>query len=103
NDRDLVEMVLPNTPKPFPGLNLKEQRAKFEEAGFQILEEGEAYLPIRFYDIGAFVWFAHIIEWEFPNFSVDNCFTQLLALQQRIEETGYIEGEIHRYMIVAQK
>ncbi|MBQ9987091.1 MAG: class I SAM-dependent methyltransferase [Erysipelotrichales bacterium] len=103
NDRDLVEMVLPNTPKPFPGLNLKEQRAKFEEAGFQILEEGEAYLPIRFYDIGAFVWFAHIIEWEFPNFSVDNCFTQLLALQHRIEETGYIEGEIHRYMIVAQK
>ena len=26
NDRDLVEMVLPNTDKPFPHLNLKEQK-----------------------------------------------------------------------------
>ena len=74
NDRDLVEMVLPDTEKPFPHLNLREQKKAFEEAGFAILEEAEAYRPVRFYDVGAFVWFAHIIEWEFPGFSVDGCF-----------------------------
>ena len=31
NDRDLVEMVLPNTEKPFPHLNLTEQRKAFED------------------------------------------------------------------------
>ena len=103
NDRDLVELVLPGTEKPFPHLNLREQRRRFEDAGFQILQADEAYRPIRFYDVGAFVWFARIIEWEFPGFSVDRCFPQLCGMQEAIEKTGKIEGTIHRYLIVAKK
>ena len=103
NDRNLVEMVLPNTQKPFPHLNLKEQREIFENAGFHIIRAEEAFRPIRFYDVGAFVWFAHIIEWEFPGFSVERCFDSLLKIQKSIEDTGYIEGTIHRYLIVAKK
>ncbi len=68
NDRDLVERVLPGLPKPFPHLNLTEQRKAFEQAGFRIIRGEEAYQPIRFYDVGAFVWFARIIQWEFPIF-----------------------------------
>lgn len=103
NDRDLVEMVLPDTEKPFPHLNLREQRQAFVNAGFHIVEEAEAYRPIQFYDVGAFVWFAHIIEWEFPGFSVDRCFKQLLKMQEIIESGKPIEGTIHRYLIVARK
>jgi SAM-dependent methyltransferase len=103
NDRDLVEQVLPNTKRPFPHLNLKEQKKVFEDAGFEIMEGEEAYRPIKFYDVGAFVWFARIIEWEFPEFSVDRCFERLLELQKAIEDVGRIEGTIHRYLIVARK
>ena len=103
NDRNLVEMVLPNTSKPFPHLNLKEQREIFENAGFHIIRAEEAFRPIRFYDVGAFVWFAHIIEWEFSGFSVERCFDFLLKMQKSIENTEYIEGTIHRYLIVAKK
>ena len=103
NDRDLVKMVLPDAEEPFPHLNLAEQRAAFEAAGFLITEADEAFRPIRFYDIGALVWFARIIEWEFPGFSVSSCFNRLLELQSVIEEKGYIEGTTHRYLIVARK
>ena len=96
-------MVLPETRKPFPHLNLKEQREVFENAGFRIIRAEEAYRPIKFYDVGAFVWFAHIIEWEFPDFSVDKCFYQLLKMQKEIEDKGKVEGTIHRYLIVAKK
>lgn len=85
NERDLVEMVLPGIERPFPHLNLKKQRRVFEDAGFYIIGAEEAYRPIKFYDIGAFVWFAHIIEWEFRDFSVDKCFEQLLKMQKIIE------------------
>ncbi|MGN0596699.1 MAG: class I SAM-dependent methyltransferase [Ruminiclostridium sp.] len=102
NDRDLVEMVLPNTPKPFPDLNLPIQKAAFEESGFQIIRAEEAFRPIRFYDVGSFVWFARIIQWEFPGFSVDKCFERLLKMQQIVDEQGVIEGTIHRYLIVAR-
>lgn len=103
NDRDLVEMVLPDVPKPFPHLNIKEQREAFEKAGFEIIRAEEAYRPIKFYDVGAFVWFARIIEWEFPGFSVDKCFDELLEMQKILDRDGKVEGTIHRYLIVARK
>ena len=103
NDRDLVRMVLPEVELPFPGHSLSVQREAFEKAGFEILQGEEAFRPIRFYDVGAFVWFARIIVWEFPGFTVDRCFDRLLQLQQKIEETGVIEGTTHRYLIVARK
>lgn len=103
NDRDLVEMVLPNTANPFPHLNLKEQRKAFIDAGFKIIKSDEAYRSIEFYDVGAFVWFAHIIEWEFPDFSVDKCFDKLLKMQKIINETGKIKGTTHRYLLVVKK
>lgn len=103
NDRDLVRMVLPNVEKPFPHMNLTDQKQVFVNAGFQILDEAECYCPMKFYDIGAFVWFARIIQWEFPGFSVDSCFEQLLNMQDQIEKAGYIEGTVHRYMMVAKK
>ena len=103
NDRELVELVLPGTKKPFPHMNLREQKQVLEAAGFQIVEEAEAFCPIRFYDVGAVVWFARVIEWEFPGFSVDACLEQLLEMQQKIERDGYVEGTVHRYLIAARK
>ena len=103
NDRELVEMVLPGTPKQFPDLNLHKQQKVFEAAGFEILQAEEAFLPIKFFDVGAFVWFARIIEWEFPDFSVDKCFDKLLKMWKMIEEQGEVTGTTHRYLIVARK
>ena len=96
-------MVLPDVPAPFPELELSIQRKKFEEAGFEIIRAEEVFKPIRFYDVGAFVWFAHIIVWEFPGFSVEKCFDKLLEIQEVIDKNGFVEGTIHRYLIVAKK
>ena len=103
NDRELVEMVLPDVEKPFPELYLSKQQKSFEEAGFEILRAEEAFRPIKFFDVGAFVWFARIIQWEFPDFSVERCFDQLVEMQRVIEEKGCVEGTTHRYLIVARK
>ena len=103
NDRELIELLMPGTLKPFNDLNLEEQKRNFESAGFSVLHGEETYRPIRFFDVGALVWFARIIEWEFPDFSVDKCFYQLLKMQKEIEDKGKVEGTIHRYLIVAKK
>lgn len=102
NDRDLVNLVLPEIAQPYCGLNADTQKRAFASAGFEILEADEAFRPIEFYDVGAFVWFAHIIEWEFPGFSVDRCFEHLLKLQQKIDSEGKISGTIHRYLLIAK-
>jgi SAM-dependent methyltransferase len=103
NDRELVNLLLPGIPKPFNGLNLEEQSKNFQKANFTILRGEEAYRPIRFLDIGALIWFAKIIEWEFPDFSVEKCYKELLQAQKILENTGSVDGTIHRYLMVAQK
>ena len=101
NDRELVNLLMPGVPVPFPEITLKEQAERFRQAGFTIREQNEVYLPIRFSDVGALVWFAKVIEWEFPDFSVDRCTEQLLNAEQICREQGYLEGRIHRFYLVA--
>ena len=84
-------------------MNLKLQSRTLTGAGFEIMEKGEAFRPIRFFDVGALVWFAKIIEWEFPGFSVDGCLDRLFAAQDLLESHGSVDGTIHRYMMAARK
>lgn len=103
NDRALIEFLLPGSEKVFRGMNLTEQKKLFEKTGFEILMSDEAFMPIEFYDVGALVWFAKVIEWEFPDFSVNRCFERLLKAQRIVEQEGCLKGSSHRYLIVARK
>ena len=103
NDRELVELLLPGTKPPFPEQYLSIARKKLEQAGFSILRGEEAFRPIVFYDVGALVWFAWIIQWEFPGFSVEKDLPRLLRAQELLERDGSLSGRIHRFLLVAQK
>ena len=104
NDRELVELLLPEgSPLPFPDATLEIQSRLFEKTGFRILRGEETFRPIKFFDVGALVWFARIIEWEFPDFSVEKHFDNLLKAQKLLDKNGSVDGTIHRYLIIAQK
>lgn len=103
NDRALVRLLCGDLPPAFPEQHLAIVEEKFRRAGFTLLRGQEAFTPIRFYDVGAFVWFARIIQWEYPGFSVDTHFDRLLEAQQLLETLGVIEGLTHRFFLIAQK
>ncbi len=104
NDRDLVELLLEDAGTlPFPEQYLQIATEKFQKAGFYIVEKQECFRPIKFFDVGALVWFAHIIEWEFPGFSVDSCLNGLFAAQHLLDANGCVEGKIHRFLLIARK
>ena len=103
NDRELVELLCGKTEVPFPDQYLKLVTRKFEDAGFAILQGEEVFRPIRFFDVGALVWFARIIQWEFPGFFVDTHLERLLCAQKILEEQGSVDGSIRRFLLVAQK
>ena len=103
NDRELVALLCGKTELPFPDQYADKAAKAFQAAGFSILRQEECFRPIRFYDVGALVWFARIISWEFPGFSVDTHMENLLKVQQILEENGCIEAKTHRFLIIAQK
>lgn len=53
--------------------------------------------------VGAIVYYATVIPWEFPNFSVSECLPRLQQLGQLIETQGSISTFEDRFMIVARK
>ena len=101
NDRDLVELLIGNIDIPFPEAYLNIARQEFTDNGFDIIEEAEVYRPIEFYDVGALVWFARIIDWEFPGFEVEKYQKNLFKAQEILEKEGVIKGRIHRYYFAA--
>lgn len=103
NDRELVRLLCGDAPVPFPEQQLDLAREKLEKARFRVLQAEECFRPIRFYDVGALVWFARVIPWEFPNFSVDTHLPRLETAQSLLEAHGYLHGTTHRFLLVAQK
>ena len=103
NDRELVDMLLPDAKMQYSGNNLAVQSELFRNAGFEIVEQNEVFRPVKFFDTGALVWFAKIIEWEFIDFSVSKCFDRLLEAERIIHEKGSVDGRIHRFCFVAMK
>lgn len=103
NERELVKLLCGEMPMPFPEQYADKAEGAFQKAGFSILRKEECFKPIRFYDVGALTWFARVLPWEFPDFSVDTHLEKLFDAQRVLEETGYIEGRTHRFLLVAKK
>ena len=103
NDRDLSQRLIKDFTPQFPLHTLEHNNEMLRRSGFTIQESQEAFTPVRFFDVGALVYFAKIIEWEFPNFSVANSLDSLCQCQKEIENKGFVQGKEHRFIIVAQK
>ena len=74
-----------------------------KELGFQIVDTDEAVYPVKVYDVGALVFMAKIIIWEYPGFSVQTHLDKLVDCQKEIEDKGFLEATGHRFLIVARK
>lgn len=70
---------------------------------FKLLESDECFSDMKFLKMEAFIEFAKIIEWEFPNFSVEKTYDKLLLLQEQIQNHGYFTLKEHRFYVLAQK
>lgn len=102
NNYDLSKLLIPGYHRPYPHNTLKQVAGDFEKAGFEIEQRYESFPYLRFYDVGALVYYAKIISWEFPGFSVERCFDTLYSLHKQIEQQGYVQTNEHRFLIVAR-
>ncbi len=103
NNHDLAKRLIPGCAPSFPEHTLSANVRLLEAAGFEVIRREEAFPRVRFYDVAALVYFAGIIEWEFPGFSVDTSFEHLISLQEELEAIGHIDGTEHRFLIAAAK
>lgn len=103
NDREFINLLYQKElPLAFTEQYLEKAKEKFVSENFEIIESYECKKPIIFYDTEALIWFAKIIEWEFQDFSVDNCLDGLLKAHSIIKDQGFVKAHTHRFFLVAK-
>lgn len=102
NNEFLSKKLINDFVPQYPYLKLNYAIEELKENSFEALYKNEFFPYLRFYDVGAIVYFAKVIEWEFPGFSVDNCFDKLCKIHEELKEKPYIESYEHRYIVVAK-
>ena len=102
NNETLSKALLKDFSSSFPENTLDTRLKEVRKNGFETFYAQEFFPFLRFKDVGAIVYFAKIIEWEFPNFSVDSCFKELCELNEEIKDKGYFESIEHRFIIVCR-
>jgi SAM-dependent methyltransferase len=83
--------------------NLESAVQELESARFHILEQQEDIQFYRFYDVGAVAYFMKAIPWIIDDFEIDKYRDQLWELHIQIQENGFYDTPLHRFIIVAQK
>ncbi len=103
NNNALSSRLIDGFVPQFPNHNLSNSVNTLEKAGFNIVFAKEEFPKAEFFDIGAVVYYAKIIEWEFPDFSVERCFNKLCDMYNDFLTDGKIITYQHRFMIAARK
>ncbi|MBS3741769.1 MAG: methyltransferase domain-containing protein [Candidatus Cloacimonetes bacterium] len=76
---------------------------QLEEAGFEIIEAKEDFPFLRFFDIGAVVYYLKAVPWQIPDFSIKKYYNKLKNLHKKIMKNDYLDIKEHRFLIVAKK
>ncbi len=76
---------------------------QLQEAGWHILEQREDHPIMRFYGVGAIVYYLKAIPWQIPDFTIEKYFQHLIAIHNFIEKQGYLDMHMHRFLILALK
>ena len=103
NNFSLSQYLDPKYLPAFPDNTLLNTLTKLEENGFQILKAQQAFPVLKFLDVGAIVYYASVIPWEFPKFSVKDSFEALCGLQKLIEKQKYVLTYEDRFLVVGRK
>lgn len=100
---DLNHLLQAEINPEFIHWNLAYAVEKLEKEGFTITEKDEAFPFLRFYDVGAIIYYLKAIPWQVPNFSVERYKDCLREIHDLIGKNGYVEVRTHRFYIVARK
>ena len=102
NDCEL-NLWLNAEPSYYSNWSLRSAVNSLREVGLTIVEAKDDISRTRFYDVGAIVYYLKAISWQIPDFSVEKYFDRLAALQDIINQQGYIDLTKHRFLIIAKK
>lgn len=103
NNEVLSKVLIKDNKRLYEDNTFDKNLISLRNNSFEVIYANEYFPYLRFKDIGAIVYYAKVIQWEFPNFSVESCFEELCKLNEHLCTKGYAESLEHRYILVGIK
>ena len=103
NSADLITMFNQNYNPHNPLHTVDNYTNILKTFNFQIIDTDEFVYTVKYFDVGAFVFYAKACVWEFPGFTVERHLEKLCECQKEIEKNGFIADTGHRFIIVSKK
>ena len=86
-----------------PNWNLKFVTDELTSCGFKVVEEMEEVAYLRFFDVGAIVYYLIAIPWMIEDFTVEKYKGKLLYLHHYIKRHGHFDMVFERLFVIARK
>ncbi|HFC9359786.1 methyltransferase domain family protein [Enterococcus hirae] len=102
NGLNLASRLMPEVRKECFDFHLSLVKAELEQHHFDLLFCDEAYLNQQFFDMDSLIFYVRTIEWEYPGFTVEKNFKELLGLYEELKRHGTIYNLQHRFAFVAR-
>ena len=82
---------------------LKNAVQNLKDIGFEIIDSYQEYPDLRFYDIGALIYYLKAVPWQVSGFSIEKYKEELKAIHHSILKNNYFEVKEHRFFLIAKK
>lgn len=103
DNQQLNDFLAPEQPRTYQDFCLQTTEKHLLDQGFAILKKDEAFPEIKFFDIGAVVYYLKVISWQIEGFTVQTYLDRLRALHTQIVRDGYFYVNAHRFYLMALK
>jgi SAM-dependent methyltransferase len=102
SNRELTDFMM--GPQPVSDrCNPDRVAAGAQRVGLKIVDLRRESLAVRFFDVGAVVYFLRKVLWTVPGFGVDRYWDRLVAMHEEIERQGSFVSHAQRFLIEARK
>lgn len=83
--------------------NLINAKERLVRAGFKVTKSDEYIGKFRLYSIESLVYYLKCIPWQIEDFSVVKYESKLWNIYEEIEDKGYFDSILHRFILIAEK
>jgi SAM-dependent methyltransferase len=97
-----INELLEAPPHEYRSWSIDDAMQGLKDNQFKIIYSKEEFPILRFYDIGALLYYLKAIPWQVPGFSTELYLEKLYQIHQKIKENGYLDVKQHRFIIKAQ-
>ncbi|WP_206911910.1 hypothetical protein IGL98_001473 [Enterococcus sp. DIV0840] len=102
NGQILSEKLCTNLQPKIKDWSLEIVQKELVEENFDIMLAKE-YFPYQyFYDMEGLIYYVQRIPWEYPEFTVETHFNQLIEIQKELLNKGFIYNRQHRFIVIGK-